>query len=506
MKIRQMLKSPRFHMIPVVVLLAAAAVQAGAADNRAGLFRPGLLRVLILSGRNGHDWRTTTPWLRKLLDDAGRFDVRVTEEPHALDAEALGVYDALVVDYCGPRWSGATEKAVESFVAGGKGMVVVHGAIYGFSGFEVTGDGHVGAGVKEPVWTEFGKMVGGRWTARPPKQFHGQRHSFAVKILRPDHPIVQGMKETFTATDELYHGIDFLPETQILAAAYDAPEQGGTGKQEPMLTAREYGKGRVFYTALGHETPAMQEAGFIATFVRGVEWAASGKVTLPPDVGTPRTETGDVRVLLVTGGHDYDSSFYSVFDQKGLAWTHVASNQEAFKNDVRRRFDVVALYDMSADLDEKGRVNLRDFLESGKGLVVLHHAIADYTGTWPWWYEEVTGGRYLQKPEGDRPGSTYKHDEELFVKPAGRHPITDPIGPMHLWDETYKGMWISPQVKVLLTTDNPTSDGPVAWISPYAKSRVVVIQLGHDALAFRHPAYQALVRNAILWAAGKLTK
>ena len=73
-----------------------------------------------------------------------------------------------------------------------------------------------------------------------------------------------------------------------------------------------------------------------------------------------------------------------------------------------------------------------------------------------------------------------------------------------MWDETYKGMWISPDVKVLLKTDNPTSDGPVAWISPYAKSRVVYIQLGHGETAHLHPGYGTLVQDAIRWSAGRI--
>jgi type 1 glutamine amidotransferase len=115
----------------------------------------------------------------------------------------------------------------------------------------------------------------------------------------------------------------------------------------------------------------------------------------------------------------------------------------------------------------------------------------------------VVGGKYLLKAEGATAASTFKHDEELFVRPAVSHLVIDSIGPIHLWDETYKGMWISPKSQILLTTDNPTSDGPVAWISPYPNSRVVYIQLGHGSAAHRHPAYQALVRNAILWTAGR---
>lgn len=473
------------------------------------LFQPGALRVLILSGRNNHDWRTTTPHLRQLLAQTGRFDVRVTEEPAGMTAQTLAVYDALVVDYCGPRWGEVAEKAVADFVRSGKGMVVVHGASYAFSGHEVLGDRHTPTGIVEPAWPEYRQLVGGYWSQRPALGFHGRRHSFRVKVRQPDHPIFQGLKGEFWATDELYHGMTFLPHTQVLAAAYDDPAMGGTGKEEPIITAQSYGGGRVFYSALGHEVAAMSEPGFVSVFIRGTEWAATGQVTLSGGVPvTSRTRPDSaggqpLRVLVVTGGHDFEPSFYTVFESRGpWAWSHVSSNREAFRRDLRPDVDVLVLYDLSQELDDTGRQNLKAFLESGKAMVVIHHAIADYND-WEWWTREVIGGKYFLKAEGATPPSTFKHDEELFIRPVTAHPLIDSIGPIHLWDETYKGMWISPESQVLLTTDNSTSDGPVAWISPYPKSRVVYIQLGHDSSAHRHPAYQSLVRNAILWTAGR---
>jgi hypothetical protein len=71
-------------------------------------------------------------------------------------------------------------------------------------------------------------------------------------------------------------------------------------------------------------------------------------------------------------------------------------------------------------------------------------------------------------------------------------------------DETYKHMWISPRVRPLLITDNPNGDRFLAWVGPCATSRVVAIQLGHGPTVFGHPAYRALVHNAILWSAGRL--
>jgi type 1 glutamine amidotransferase len=164
--------------------------------------------------------------------------------------------------------------------------------------------------------------------------------------------------------------------------------------------------------------------------------------------------------------------------------------------------DVVVLYDLADVTDDAERANLRRFVESGKGIVVLHNAIAD-NQQWPWWYEEVVGGRYLLKAEGPHPASAYKHDVEMDIRPACTHPILDGIRAFHIQDEAYKHVWTSPGVKVLLKTDNAENDEPVAWISPYAKSRVIYIQLGHGAAAHRNPAYRRLVRNSIVWAAGR---
>lgn len=498
-------KNPLIHLRLLAALAGFLLALPGTiAQETLPLFKPGAVRVLIFSGRNNHDWRTTTPFLKQLLLASGRFDVRVEEEPVGVTDATLAAYDAVVLDYNGPRWGEITEKAVERFVGSGKGLVVVHGASYAFSGLEVLGDGHKKTGIKQPPWPEYSKMIGGYWSEEAPKTGHGQRHSFPVKFVNRDHPITRGMKETFWATDELYHNLRMSANVNVLATAFDDPKMGGTGKDEPILWTVGYGKGRVFHTTLGHDLAAMQEAGFVSTFVRGTEWAATGAVTLPPDTAAPEPTPGALRLLVVTGGHDYPTTFYTLFEGvEDFRWDHAVTNHEAFRNDLRARYDVLVLYDLSEEITEAEKTNLRNFVEGGKGIVVLHHAIADYQ-SWEWWYREVVGGKYLLKPEGNMPASTYIHDEELFVQPVVSHPITSRVGALHLWDETYKGMWISPTVTVLLRTDNATSDGPVAWVSPYPKSRVVYIQLGHGEKAHLHAGYRNLVRDAIRWSAGRI--
>lgn len=208
-----------------------------------------------------------------------------------------------------------------------------------------------------------------------------------------------------------------------------------------------------------------------------------------------------VKVLLITGGHDHSVSFYSVFEDSRFMVV-VDPHPSAFVQDIRDRADVVVLYDMAPEVEQRKRDNLRAFVEAGKGIVVLHHAIGD-NNTWAWWYEEVVGGRYLFKAEGGKAASSFKHDQRVLVQVAKRHPITDGLADFSIEDETYKGLWISPKAEVLLTTNNPTSDGPVAWLGPHAKARVVYVQLGHGSPAHSNANYRRLIGNAILWAAGR---
>jgi type 1 glutamine amidotransferase len=234
------------------------------------------------------------------------------------------------------------------------------------------------------------------------------------------------------------------------------------------------------------------------------ELPATEPTTQPEESDRPQPDVEPVRGLVITGGHDHFTAFYSLFDgYKDLGRLPVASSATAFENDLRGKYDVLILYDFSRDLSPAGRKNLFDFVESGKGIVVLHHALLDYQD-WTWWYRDVVGGSYRLKREGDRPSSTVKNGQQIHLTPEKDHPITAGLDPFQVLDETYKGMYISPRVRPLLTTDNPNSDRVLAWVGPCTTSRVVAIQLGHGPTVFSHPSYRTLVHNAILWSAGRI--
>jgi type 1 glutamine amidotransferase len=206
----------------------------------------------------------------------------------------------------------------------------------------------------------------------------------------------------------------------------------------------------------------------------------------------------NIRAKVVTGGHNHDPEFYSVFIADTRFTADIEPHPKAYTGR-QDRHDVLVLYDMILSADEPTRQYLRKWVEAGKGLVILHHALCSF-GDWPWWTNEVMGAKYLFEPFQGKPPSTYHHDQQIPVAIIKQHFVTDGVPEFTIHDETYKGMWFAPNLEVLATTTHPLGDGPVAWIGPSKYNRVAVIQLGHDRQANRNPYWQRLVRNAIVWA------
>jgi uncharacterized protein len=257
--------------------------------------------VLFIDGQNNHDFRATTPHLKKLLEETGLFSVEVATAPAkggdmSTFKPDFSKYRAIVSNYNGEPWSSETQAAFVRFVREGGGFVSVHAADNSF-----------------PQWREYNEMIAvGGWEGRNEKSgpylrfrdgkwvrdespgvggSHGKQHEFLVETRTPDHPILSGLPVRWLhAKDELYDRLRGPAENvTILASALSTKESGGSGEHEPLLMTIQFGKGRVFHTALGHnngkDITSQRCLGFITTFQRGVEWAAMGKVTqkLPAD-------------------------------------------------------------------------------------------------------------------------------------------------------------------------------------------------------------------------------
>ena len=262
------------------------------------------IKVLVVDGINNHNWKDTTPWLKKQLEASGKFTVDVSTSPPANAPKdkwqnwnpAFASYDVVLSNYNNfnrAKWPDKVQKSFEQFIQKGGGLVNVHGA----------NNAHVG-------WKEFEKMTGLLWRNNkygdrlafnqekkrvrmsPGKGAgagHGPQHQYAVVTLNDEHPITKGMPKRWQHTlDELYHGQRGPAEdVNVLAVAFSDKSKRGTGLFEPMVWWIPYGKGKVVTTVLGHvgkgdskNMVGMRCVGFLTIVLRSCEWAATGKVTI----------------------------------------------------------------------------------------------------------------------------------------------------------------------------------------------------------------------------------
>jgi type 1 glutamine amidotransferase len=214
-----------------------------------------------------------------------------------------------------------------------------------------------------------------------------------------------------------------------------------------------------------------------------------------------------IRILVVTGGHDYNqSSFAELFESmSGTISYKIVPFPEAFSMftpQKRNEFDVVVFYHMWQTITREQESDIIDCFRQGKPLVALHHSICAFD-KWDE-YMHIIGGRYFRDTsvvEGKVfPPSTYKHDVSVpIIVKDNSNPVTRGIADFELFDEVYGGFYVEPDVTSLLTTNNPDSSPIIAWSHDYWNSRVVTIQPGHDTPAFQSPVYRQLLRQAIEW-------
>ncbi len=228
-------------------------------------------KVLVLTGYEypGHKWRQTAPLIAQFLMVDPRLTADMITEPAFLAAPQLAQYDVVVLNYLNYKSPDPGEKAranLQQFVAGGKGLVIVHNACGAFQD-----------------WPEFKEIAGRAWN---PQRVHGHDPlgSFAVKIIGREHPITKGIP-SFTTTDELYTCL--YPSgrpVEVLATAMSVVEH----KEHPMALVNHYGKGRVFLCVLGHDVQALQAAPVQELYRRGTAWAAGLAPVGPPAAATQK--------------------------------------------------------------------------------------------------------------------------------------------------------------------------------------------------------------------------
>lgn len=277
------------------------------------------LKALIVDGQNNHAvWPKSTIIMRDYLKESGRFEVDIArtkftwngnKEAAFLPLAGTGPTEDLpqpksdpdfkpdfskyhvVISNFGFKaapWPEKTRLAFEKYMREGGGFVSIHAADNSF-----------------PDWPEYNRMIGlGGWGGRNEKNgpyvyidregkvvrdpkpgpcgTHGPLNDFLITTRSRTSAITKDLPEHWMhASDECYSLLRGpAEELEILATAAEPQKLRDEGRNEPMLMTIGYHKGRVFHSTLGHHTESFECVGFKLTFLRGTEWAATGKVSL----------------------------------------------------------------------------------------------------------------------------------------------------------------------------------------------------------------------------------
>jgi len=212
-----------------------------------------------------------------------------------------------------------------------------------------------------------------------------------------------------------------------------------------------------------------------------------------------------IRLLVVTGGHEFHESFWDVF-KKRPEWKmeqrahEPAGTCTVYDRPIAPDFEVVLLYDMPRNITEPQQRNFLALFERGVGVVVLHHALAALQ-QWST-FEEITGLRMREKGEGGLPPYTYKHEVDFELQRVDiKHPVLAGVPSLSIFDETYGRMYYHPDIQPLMVTNHATSIPVLVWTRSYKNSRLVMIQPGHGPQVFGNQDFRRLIANSVQWVA-----
>lgn len=226
----------RFHVCIFLLVVLAACSQP----------RSGAIEVLFLGHASEHHHSEKfMPMLASALAPEG-IHFTYTNDPASLNGENLARFDALVIYANHDSITPEQEKALVDFVKSGKGFVPLHCASYCFR--------------NSPAYID---MVGGQF------QSH-DTGTFTAAIINKEHPVTKGLKE-FSTWDETYVHTRLSNDRTVLMERVDGVHR------EPWTWVKEYGKGRVFYTAYGHDERTWNNPGFHELVRNGILWAVGDK-------------------------------------------------------------------------------------------------------------------------------------------------------------------------------------------------------------------------------------
>lgn len=209
--------------------------------------QPRRLELLFL-GHNSkhHDSEQLAEILMQAYFKKG-INITYTTNPDDMLREDFKLYDGLIVYANYDSITPGQAKALLNFVSSGKGFIPLHCASWCFRNSPEVVD-----------------LIGGQFKTH-------QYDSFKAVFVKPDNPILKGVPE-FETEDETYVHDKLAKDIEVLTERVEGDHH------EPYTWIKHYGKGRVFYTAYGHNEKTFLNPGFQQLVFNGISWAVGDRV------------------------------------------------------------------------------------------------------------------------------------------------------------------------------------------------------------------------------------
>ncbi len=216
-------------------------------------------KILMLTHSAGfkHDYLpVASEVVKELGKESGAFEATTTEDCSLINADNLKNYDALIFATTGELpMSDEQKTALIDFVSSGKAFIGIHNATDTFYNF-----------------SEYGEMIGGYFSGHPWTQ------EVVICVEDRNHPSTRHLDESFKVSDEIYtHRNWSRDKTHVLMSLDNDSIDLSKGNREDndyaMAWCHDYGKGRVFYTALGHPKEIWQDERLRKHLLGGILWA-----------------------------------------------------------------------------------------------------------------------------------------------------------------------------------------------------------------------------------------
>jgi hypothetical protein len=216
-----------------------------------------LLVVTVTKGYRHESIPATERLIESLARESGRFTVDFARTDEELRSKttlaALKAYDGVVFAQTTGDIPLADRAAFLDYIRAGHAFIGIHSATDTFHNH-----------------SDFIKMIGGEFDS------HGAQASVTLRVADRDHPATKHLGATYTVFDEIYRIKNFAREDVRVLLDSDRHPNTGVPDYHPIAWGSRYGRGRVFYTALGHREDVLESPAYRQHLLGGILWTLRG--------------------------------------------------------------------------------------------------------------------------------------------------------------------------------------------------------------------------------------